>query len=485
MDGRLERLERDEHVHSMSNDLVDVAVESTQLASPVKVGKSIVRQRAPRYDGTSTWEAYLAQFEITAELNGWTAPEKAAFLATSLDGSAANVLGALPADQRKEYLALITALGTRFGCSVQIELNRVRLRNRRRQRGEPLVVVADDVERLARLTYADASIDTQNIHAMEQFIEVICDDDLRVRVLQSRPMNLQEALTSALELESYTLAVRAMESVPDNNTVSDINQMMEEVVARFSASMTKQLGNMMSGNRQGISTVRSACWNCGEIGHYSHSCSKQRHGYYNRAMPPTQTNATSRYLARDMPFRSHTGQELSGQPNDMWWPHDEPERQRSGNDRQPISRGGGRSTVNDNCCAPLNETIPCCDDERSDRSGDDKTLQLPTGQADYSVFNVRTLGGRHNGLYAEGIINDQACKLLIGNGSSVSIFTTQTINERNFIISESPFKQLRTATGRNAVSMSSCGVGFVMCVLLRKEARKSDLRYNSMTWAVL
>ena len=269
--------------------------------------------------------------------------------------------------------------------------------------------MADDVERLARLTYADASIDTQNIHAMEQFIDAICDDDLRVRVLQSRPTNVQEALRSALELESYTLAVRrtptvrAMESVPDNNTVSDINQMMEEVVARFSASMTKQLGNMMSGNRQGISTVRGACWNCGEIGHYSHSCSKERHGYYNRAMPPTQTNATSRYLARDMPFRSPTGQELSGQPNDMWWPHDEPERQRSGNDRQPISRGGGRSTVNDNCCAPLNDTIPCCDDERSDRSGDDKKPQLLTQQADYSVLahpraGLRRRTGKRPGL---------------------------------------------------------------------------------------
>ena len=48
----------------------------------------------------------------------------------------------------------------------------------------------------------------------------------------------------------------------DNITVSDINQIMEEVVARSSASMTKQLGNMMSGNRQGMSTVRGACWNC-------------------------------------------------------------------------------------------------------------------------------------------------------------------------------------------------------------------------------
>ena len=338
VDGRLDRLERDESACSLSNDSVDVARKSTPLAAPVKVGTSIIRQRAPRYDGTSTWEAYLVQFEIAAELNGWTCPEKAAFLATSLDGSAANILGAIPADRRKDYSALVTALETRFGCSVQKELNRVRLRNRRRQRGEPLVVVADDVERLARLTYADASIDTQNIHAMEQFIEAICDDDLRVRVLQSRPTNLQEALRSALELESYTLAVRrtptvrAIESVTDNITVSDINQIMEEVVARSSASMTKQLGNMMSGNRQGMSTVRGACWNCAEIGHYSHACPKESHGYYNRPMPPSQTDANSRYLARDMPYRLPTGQELSGQPNDMWCPHDEPGRQRSGND---------------------------------------------------------------------------------------------------------------------------------------------------------
>ena len=45
--------------------------------------------------------------------------------------------------------------------------------------------MADDVERLARLTYADASSDTQNIHAMEQFIKATCDNDLRGRAAES------------------------------------------------------------------------------------------------------------------------------------------------------------------------------------------------------------------------------------------------------------------------------------------------------------
>ena len=355
VDGRLDRLERDESACSLSNDTVDVARKSTPLAAPLKVGNSIVRQRAPRYDGTSKWEAYLAQFEITAELNGWTSPEKADFLATSMDGSAANILGAIPADRRKDYSELVTALETRFGCSVQKELNLVRLRNHRRQRGGPLVEVADDVERLARLTYADASSDTQNIHAMEQFIEAICDDDLRVRVLQSRPTNLQEALRSALELESYTLAVRrtptvrAMESVPDNNTVSDINQIMEEVVARFSAAMTKQLGNMRSGTDR-------ECLRCVElVGTVPKSgttpmLARKRVTDIttDRCRLPRQTRTA---VIWHVTCRTDRLQDRSSQVSltTCGVPMMSLDgRQRSGNDRQPISRGGGRSTVDNN-----------------------------------------------------------------------------------------------------------------------------------------
>ena len=74
-----------------------------------------------------------------------------------------------------------------------------------------MAAVADDVERLARLAYTDAPATTQDNHAKEQFVDAIMDGDLRVRVLQTRPGTLQDALKSALELESYTLAVRLSE----------------------------------------------------------------------------------------------------------------------------------------------------------------------------------------------------------------------------------------------------------------------------------
>ena len=39
-------------------------------------------QEPPKYDGKSSWEVFLVQFEIAAILNGWNDEQKALFLAT-------------------------------------------------------------------------------------------------------------------------------------------------------------------------------------------------------------------------------------------------------------------------------------------------------------------------------------------------------------------------------------------------------------------
>ena len=66
-----------------------------------------MRQRPPKYDGKSIWESFRAQFEIVAELNEWTSAEMAAFLATSLEGSAANVITSIETSKRRDHAALV------------------------------------------------------------------------------------------------------------------------------------------------------------------------------------------------------------------------------------------------------------------------------------------------------------------------------------------------------------------------------------------
>ena len=129
--------------------------------------------RPAPYDGTSPWDAYKAQFELLAELNSWTDAEKATFLAINLRGSALSLLGNLPPRSRTDYAALTEALDCRFGVAHQAELNRTRLRIRRRRRDEGLPELAEDVERLTRLAYPDADRTLLELLAKDQFIDAL------------------------------------------------------------------------------------------------------------------------------------------------------------------------------------------------------------------------------------------------------------------------------------------------------------------------
>ena len=42
----------------------------------------------------------------------------------------------------------------------------------------------------------------------DQFIDLLTDEDMKLRIRQNRPESLQQALEAALELESYQLASR-------------------------------------------------------------------------------------------------------------------------------------------------------------------------------------------------------------------------------------------------------------------------------------
>ena len=64
------------------------------------------------------------------------------------------------------------------------------------------------MERLTRLAYPDAVEEMIIVLAKDQFIDALQDEDMRLRIRQSRPVNLWQALETAQELESYIVASR-------------------------------------------------------------------------------------------------------------------------------------------------------------------------------------------------------------------------------------------------------------------------------------
>ena len=251
----------------------------------------VAAQRAPLYDGRSTWEAYRTQLEMLARVNGWNETEKATYLAVSLKGPALTVLSNIPRDNLYNYSSLITALEARFGCAHQAELHRIKLKNRTRKREESLAELAEEMERLARLAYPEAPPEMLELLAKDQFIDALADGDMRLRMRQSRPKSLREALQTALELEAFQLAsqqrakpvrsvlVEDREEKTAVNSVKqvscdDIKQCLQECLEDCFHGKESQGRQRRSagGPQTKRRVIKGNCWSCGKPGHMQQDC---------------------------------------------------------------------------------------------------------------------------------------------------------------------------------------------------------------------
>jgi hypothetical protein len=168
--------------------------------------KSIIKPAT--YDGNSPWLDYKSHFDVCAKINDWTDTEKGLYPAVSLRGQAQGVLGNLPLNAKQDFDELVRSLEERFSPSNQTELYRKQLRERRQKAAESLPELGQDVRRLTNLAYPMAPNDVREILAKEQFIDGLASADMRLRVKQAGPLNLNDAVRHAVELEAFNKAER-------------------------------------------------------------------------------------------------------------------------------------------------------------------------------------------------------------------------------------------------------------------------------------
>ena len=188
-------------------------------------------QEPPKYDGKSSWEAFLVQFEIAAKLNGWNE----GFVSSNVPWvpNATLILSNTSGNERGDYAKLVAALSSRFGITHQSDLARAKLKTRIKRREESLAELAENVETLTRKAYPDALAELQDVLARDHFIDALYEEDLRLRISQARPQSLQVALETALELESFQLATRHRTRML-RGAVGNVKQINEEIVQNTS-----------------------------------------------------------------------------------------------------------------------------------------------------------------------------------------------------------------------------------------------------------
>ena len=83
---------------------------------------------------------------------------------------------------------------------------RTRLRERHQKAAESLPELGQDVRRLTHLAYPTTPNDFREILDKEHFVNGLANADMRLRVKLERPLNLNDAVRHAAELEAFNKA---------------------------------------------------------------------------------------------------------------------------------------------------------------------------------------------------------------------------------------------------------------------------------------
>src|SRR6218665_3606800 len=182
----------------------------TDFAPPsLYVGPKILAMKPGKFDGTGSLDSFLAQFEVCARHNQWTATDKVDFLQCALEKAATQLLWDFGARTDVIYEQLVERLCQRYGTEGQAETFRAQLYYRRQRTDETLSDLLHDIRRLVVLASPVPANETTDIVAKDAFIEAMRDKELALKVREREPRTIDEAYRVALRLAPYHNATDA------------------------------------------------------------------------------------------------------------------------------------------------------------------------------------------------------------------------------------------------------------------------------------
>ena len=103
---------------------------------------------------------------------------------------------------RENYATLKEALHEKFLPKERVELHKAEFRARHRKRDEKLPDLASSLRRLVGRAYPDAVPDLQDSLAKAQFMDALKDREIRIKLRESGPKTLDEAVSRALQIKA-------------------------------------------------------------------------------------------------------------------------------------------------------------------------------------------------------------------------------------------------------------------------------------------
>ena len=217
-----------------------------------------IKLKPQNFAGTNDdFEDFLTQFEITAEINGWSYRSKSLYLANCLTGAARALLNELSETQRRDFRCLVQKLKERFGSENRAEVFRSQLKARSKGKGETTAELAQAIRKLTRQAYPQVSLDMVEVLSIDHFIEALPESEIRLRLREVGPTTLAEAERIAVRMDAHRQAdkqrnrfVGKVEQSEQNKSFQEQStaQQMEAISKRMD-SLSKSVQNLTNQQR--------------------------------------------------------------------------------------------------------------------------------------------------------------------------------------------------------------------------------------------
>ena len=159
-----------------------------------------------RYDGSTSLEAFLIQFENCADYNNWSESDRLAQLKGALRGQAAQILLG-DAGYFINYEMILDELKHCYGAHGQELQFENELRMRRRRRGESLRALYRDIHRLVLQAFPGNNSALRDKLAVRDFLTSLNDTSLALKIKDRQPKTLREAFELAQVFETNQQAI--------------------------------------------------------------------------------------------------------------------------------------------------------------------------------------------------------------------------------------------------------------------------------------
>lgn len=258
--------------HREVNDIADnrrihtncVAPETDQLVMRNDQGVksfNIQIKRIFKGDSTDVWSEFIRYFENISTLNGWSMDMKRRLLITTFRGQAETFAYGLPDYVLQSYELLVENMDNRFGHRVMKESYIAEAKMRRKIKTESFRDFGQSIADLYRRAHPNNREYVEEA-SLKTFMDNCSDnEDFRLAVKRTRPANLQDAVTAAMQEECIRMTENLkMRDRRVERPVYDIHNTYARTV------------NKNNQTERGYYQSVKRCYRCNSTGHLLKDC---------------------------------------------------------------------------------------------------------------------------------------------------------------------------------------------------------------------